>query len=198
MSADGAQHQPVRNLLDKLKESTKDRDSLTFGAVMDAVGRNSFASLMLVIGLIMMVPGPADIPGVPTLLGGIVILLAVQMLMNRDHVWIPSWVERRELKSETIKKMIAWLRKPAQWIDSIARPRLSWLINRGSISVLDLAAIAIALSTPFLEFIPMSANVAGVAIAAFGLAILARDGLIAAVSVVTTIGLFSLVIYQLI
>ncbi|OYP32956.1 exopolysaccharide biosynthesis protein [Rhodopirellula sp. MGV] len=196
MSSSGTRQHPVRELLDKLRESADQHDSLTFGTVMDAVGRNSFASLLLAIGLIMMVPGPADIPGVPSLLGIVVILLAIQRLFNRDHVWIPDWMERREVKSDTVKKMIRWLRRPAGWIDAITKSRMTWLINRGSLGLLDVAAILIALSTPFLELIPFSANLAGVALAAIGLAILAHDGLIAMVAVIVTFGLFALLIYQ--
>ncbi len=48
---------------------------------------------------------PADIPGVPMALGLCVILIAVQPLLNHEPVWIPQWMEKRELSSRRVKKL---------------------------------------------------------------------------------------------
>lgn len=189
--------QPVEELLDEIDSAANEHDPLTFGQMMDAIGRNSFSPLLVVIGLIMMLPGPADIPGVPSLLGLVVILLAAQMLWRHDHVWIPAWMENRKVKSKRVHKMISWMRRPAVWIDAITAPRWTWLMNHATVTVLAIAAIIVAMSTPLMELVPFTANLAGVAIAAFGLAILARDGLLAGLAILVSAGTFVLVFTQL-
>jgi hypothetical protein len=46
---------------------------------------------------------------------------------------------------------------------------------------------------PLLELIPFSANLAGVALAAFGISLIARDGLFALISLIVTAGTLLLV-----
>ncbi|MEP2311759.1 exopolysaccharide biosynthesis protein, partial [Rhodopirellula bahusiensis] len=184
-------------IIHQIDEVAENNEQVKFGQVMDAVGRKSFASLLLIVGAIMVLPGPADIPGVPVLLGTLVVILCGQMLADADHVWIPGWMERWEIGQSKVQKMLDWLRKPASWIDSMTAQRWTWMMNHATISTLAVAAILVAMSTPVLEFIPFSANLAGGAIFAFALSILARDGLLAGVAVCIALATFGLVGYQL-
>ncbi|WP_153556907.1 exopolysaccharide biosynthesis protein [Roseimaritima sediminicola] len=188
---------PLHQLLNEVQATAEDHDPLTLGQVMDQIGHQSYASLLLVIGLVMAVPGPADIPGVPTLLGIVVILIAVQMVMRREHLWIPGWMERRKVRRKHVDKMISWLRKPAGWLDRVTKPRYQALLNHGSVTMIAVACIVVAMTTPVLEFIPFSANLAGAAIAAFGLAVMARDGLVAAIAIALSVAMVGLIVYQL-
>lgn len=113
-----SQDSPIEHIIDEIDEVAKHNERVKFGQVMDAVGQKSFASLLLVVGGIMVLPGPADIPGVPVLLGFLVVLLCGQMLANSDHVWIPGWIERWEIPQSNVQKMLGWLRRPASWIDT--------------------------------------------------------------------------------
>lgn len=188
---------PIEDIIHRIDEVAEKNERIKFGQVMDAVGRHSFASLLLVVGAIMLLPGPADLPGVPVLLGAIAILLCGQMLANRDHVWVPDWIERREISQDKMQKMLDWLRRPAAWLDSMTAERWTFMMNHATVSILAVAAILVAMSTPVLEFIPFSANLAGGAIFAFALAILARDGLLAGLAICIAVTTFGLVGYQL-
>jgi len=189
--------QPIEDILDELNRAADQHDPLTFGDVMDVLGNHSFASVLLLIGLIMLIPGPADIPGVPVVLGLIVILVAVQIVMHREHLWIPNWMERRQVRAERAKKMVSWVRRPASWMDQLTKPRYQWLIDHAGVTLIAIACILIAMTTPILEFIPFSANVAGAAIAAFSVALMARDGLIAGMAIALSLATVGLVVYQL-
>ncbi|WP_286177350.1 exopolysaccharide biosynthesis protein [Stieleria mannarensis] len=188
---------PTESILDELKDAADYHDPLTFGEVMDILGQHSFAPLLLVIGLVMVVPGPADIPGVPVILGLLVIVVAVQIVMHRDHLWIPDWVERRKVSADRAKKMISWVRKPAHWMDRVTKPRYQWLMRHAGASLVAVACILIAMTTPVLEFIPFSANLAGGAIAALAVALLAKDGLVAVLAIVLSLATVGLVAFQL-
>jgi hypothetical protein len=56
--------------------------------------------------------------------------------------------------------------------------RLPWLTGYIGIRVTALICLLIALAMPPMEFIPFSANGAGLALALLGLGLVARDGLV--------------------
>ena len=151
----------------------------------------------MVAGLIMLAPGPADIPGVPVVIGIFVILVAGQLAMHRNHVWVPEWMEHRKLKPKTIKKMTGWLRRPADWMDRITKTRWTWLVDHAGATIIAVACILIAVATPVLEFVPFSANLAGAAITTFSLALLTRDGVLGALAMLFSIATAGVVVYQL-
>jgi len=196
--SDGNRDHVLSDVLDRIDHSADKHNPLAAGQLMDELGQQTFVPLLLLAGLIMMVPGPADIPGVPVVIGLFVILVAVQILMRREHLWIPNWMEHRQLASETVKKMVGWARRPARWLDRITETRWTRVINHAGGTVIAVACILIAATTPVLEFVPFSANLAGAAITAFALALLARDGLFAAIAITLAVGTVLLVGYQFI
>lgn len=173
-------------LLDRLDQAAADEGSLSVGSAMDVVGRRSFGPILLLAGLIAIAPLVGDIPGVPTSMGMIVLLSVAQILVGRDHIWIPGWIERRSASEEKVAKAIDWLRKPAGFLDRLTRPRFRTLVDgRGSV-LIAVACLAIAVSMPFLEFVPFSSTGAAAGLIAFGLALVAHDGLVAAVAFALT------------
>lgn len=167
------------DLLDRLKAAADEGDQTSVGAVLDHIGMRSFAPILLVAGLVMLAPVVGDIPGVPVLMGLIVILTAGQMLLKRDHVWMPQWLLRRSVDHRKVEKTVGWLRRPAGFIDRWSRRRLTWAVHHAGAWVIAVTCILLAAATPAMEFVPFSANVAGVAITAFGVALIAQDGAIA-------------------
>lgn len=187
----------LHEMLEVLEKAADEDEELSLGKALDVVGKHSFAPLLLLPGIIMAAPGPADIPGAPTVLGILIIIIAIQMVMKRDHLWLPEWLQTREVESNTIKKMINWVRRPAGWLDRVTKKRWTWLVDKGGHIALAVACIVIAAATPLMEFVPFTANIAGAAIAAFGLSLMARDGLLAAVAMALSIAVFALVGYPI-
>jgi hypothetical protein len=173
----------VSELLDRIEAATREHDPTSLGDVLDMIGHRSFGPLLLLAGLVMMAPVVGDIPGVPVLMGSMVVLAAVQLLVGRDHVWLPAWLLRRSASDRTICRAVAWLRPLARLLDRWSRPRLRWLTHGAGLVVAGTASLVIAAATPLMELVPMSANVAGLAIAAYGLALIAADGLMALLAV---------------
>lgn len=174
---------PPRNLeelLDRLEEAANQHRKVSLDRVMDEVGRRSFGPLLLLAGLVMVAPVVGDIPGVPVILGSFVLLVAVQMVFGRDHFWLPQWLLQRSIASDKVKKATGkWLRKPSRFIDRFLHHRLGVLTGSGGARAIAIASTLLALATPVAEFIPFSANGVGAAIAIFGLALIAHDGVVA-------------------
>lgn len=165
-----------------------DDDAVTLDEIMEAVGRRSFGPLLLLAGLVVLAPLVGDIPTVPTIMALLVLLVAVQLLLRRDEFWLPGWLLRRSVERKKIRKAVGWLRRPAGWVDRVLSPRLKALTGDAGAVAVALACILIALAMPPMEFIPFSANIAGAALAAFGLSLITRDGLLALVAFLFTFG----------
>ncbi len=186
----------VQDLLDRI-EAAAERDRVSLEEVMTALGERSFAPLLLVAGLVILAPVVGDIPGVPVLMGTVVVLVAGQILLRRRHLWLPGWLLRRDVATDKLCKAVSWLRRPARFVDRWTRPRLCPLVRHASVHVIAATCIVIAAATPVMEFVPFSANVAGVAITAFALALTAQDGLLALVAIALSLGTVALLILQL-
>lgn len=188
----------LNELLDRMERADRDETDVTLGALLDAVGRRSFGPLLLMAGLITLAPVIGDIPGVPTMMGVLVFLTAGQLLVHRDRFWLPKWMLKRSVKRDKLCKALAWLRRPARFIDRWLRPRLTMFVRRTGLHVIAVVCIAIAAAMPAMELVPFSANGAGAALTSFGLALIAHDGLLAVIALVITAGTFGVVGYNLI
>jgi hypothetical protein len=176
--------QDLRQLLDLIEAKADEQSEVSFRDLYDAVGHRSFGPLLLVPGLIVLMPVVGDIPGVPTVMGAVVVLIAAQLLAHRKQFWLPRRVLDASLSARKVCKGVGWLRKPAGPVDRVMRPRLTQFVTGPSTYVIAAFALVIGLAQPFMELVPFSATGAGAALTAFGLALIARDGLVALVAMV--------------
>ena len=184
-------------LLDAIEQCIGKSKDLALGDVLDAVGHRSFGPLLLLAGLVMVVPGIGDIPGLSTGTGIFVALVAGQMIIGRDYVWLPQWLLKRKIRAQTIRKAIGRLRKPARIVDRIIKPRLAAITYSAGRWGIALACLGIAVATPAMEVVLFSANAAGAALAAFGLSLIAHDGLLALIAYAFTFGAAAALLYAL-
>ena len=92
-----AKHQQLTNLeqlfdcIGKAAEQ-KRNEKVSIDSIMEMIGRRSFGPLLLLAGLIILAPVIGDIPGVPTIMGVFILLVAVQLLIGQEHFWLPKWL----------------------------------------------------------------------------------------------------------
>ena len=189
----GPKIQDLESLLDRVEQLTYINGEICLEDIVEVVGTRWFGPLLMVPGLVMVVPGVGDIPGMSALMGVVVLILSVQAIFDRSRVWLPRWLATRNVNEAKVKRAIKWLRRPAAFVDRHTRRRMTWAVKHASIYVIAATCIVIGAMTPLLELIPGSAILAGAALTHFGLAILAHDGLIALVAIsfsLGTIGMF--------
>jgi hypothetical protein len=119
----------------------------------------------------------SGIPLFSTTMGLVVMLVSVQMLIGRRHFWLPRWLLLRTLQRQSLLKVLHWLQTPCAVIDRYLQPRLTYLVKGPSQILIALICLAVAVMTPVLELVPFSSSLAGVMFCAFGLALVAHDGL---------------------
>ncbi len=174
----------LEEMLDQI-EAAADRKYVSFAMVVNAVGTRSFGPLLLLAGLVLTSP-LSGIPGMPTAMGVLVLLISLQLLYRRDCCWVPPWLLRRSVARDKLATAIRWLKPPARVVDRWLKPRLLPFVRGIGGYLIALVCLLIALSLPVMEFLPFSSTAAGIALATFGLALVSQDGLLALVAFALT------------
>ncbi len=176
----------LSDLLARLRERTEGLNEVSVGDIVSAVGERSFGPLVLIAGVVTLAPLIGDIPGVPTLMGLMVMLTLGQLVLRRNTVWIPSKLSRRTVSREKLTNGLRWMDKPARFLDRWTKQRMAWLVSGPGQYLMAIACMSVAAAMPLMEVIPFSANGGGLALTAFGLSIIARDGLLAILAMLVT------------
>lgn len=189
-----AEIRSLENLLERIREIEVDHDPVRLEEILRRIGKRTFGPIILLAGLITLAPLIGDIPGVPTLMALLVLLTAGQLLVGRKVFWLPKFLLYRSIPHGRLNRALDRLEKPFRFIDRLFYPRLEILTRGEGTVVIAMACVCIALVMPVMEFIPFSANLAGAALTAFGLALIARDGYLAVFALAVTGGTFWVVI----
>lgn len=176
-------------------EDAPEVEEVSLGEILDTVGTRSFGPFVLLAGIVTLMPVISGLPGVPTLMAALVLLVAGQMVCRREHVWLPQWILRRSFAKSKLRIAVRWIRRPAQILDHCTKKRLIWLAGPRATYVMAIVCVVVALFMPLMEFVPFSANGAGITFLAFGLGLIAKDGLLALLAFLSTALTFGFVTY---
>lgn len=181
----------VDDILDSVEQLAGKGDRVAVGDVIEALGSRGFGPFLVIIPLIDISP-VGGIPGLPTAMALIVVLVAVQMALGRQHLWLPGFVRRRSLSSDRARKAVTKTRGIARFMDRWFHGRLPALTGGGFVRVAAIGVIALACCVPPLELLPFATTAPMLAIAAFGLAITVRDGVLMIAAMVLAVGAVAL------
>ena len=178
---------PLEDTLDDALEVTDGEDEVSVGELVDAYGTRSFGPALVLFGLLALFPPIGAVPGIPIILGAALLLFAVQFVVGRDHVWLPGFVTERSFERERLEKAEdkarTWLRK----LDKLFTERLTFATGPKAEKAAAVAAVLHALLMIPLEFVSLVA-VPGIALTAFGVGLMARDGLFMLIGFAATFG----------
>lgn len=187
----------LQQLLDNIRELAKGQEKTRMGDLLDAAGQPSFGPLLLLAGIVTVAPLIGDIPGVPTLVSLFVFLVAVQLLMKRNHVWLPQKLLDYSISTGKINKILDWAGRIAKHVDRWIRPRMTRLTQGAGTHLVAALCLLIAMAMPVMELVPFSANAAGAALIALGLSLMAHDGLWAALAFAIVVATAGIGVYNL-
>ena len=153
------QHEPTSmgEVLGELDELASTHDEVCVADVLDDFGERSFGPFIMLPALF-------------------IALIAIQLLVGRDHVWMPRFVQQRSVGSKKLHKSVRKLRGLANFLDHHSEGRLEGLTQGAAIRLVAAAVILLCCTVPPLEFLPFASSVPMLAIAVLGLALTVRDG----------------------
>ena len=152
---------------------TEDEGPATVGEMMEALGPRAFGAALFVFALPNMLPLP---PGSAGILGLPLLIIAPQLALGVRRLWIPGLLAKQRLDGKHLagacKRLIPWVKRA----EDMTTRRLGFLFGRaGDVvagAVCFLLAAVLILPIPFGNLAPAAA------IAALGLGLTQRDGLL--------------------
>jgi len=124
----------------------------TLGSLIDLFEEKSFAILFVLLLGVPALPVPTG--GATHVFEVIAVLLALQLVVGRDEIWLPERWRKRELAGERQERFLTALMKMIRRLERISKPRLRFAFNhRASNIVFGLLVIggcvAAFLAPPF-------------------------------------------------
>ncbi|WP_424931451.1 exopolysaccharide biosynthesis protein [Amaricoccus macauensis] len=168
---------PITRTVDQIRK-VADGPELRVRTIVEELGNESFGHVLLWPALIVVTP-LSGIPGLSSLAGITIAIIAAQMLFGRSCLWLPDWILRRKIPQDRFRTAMEWLRKPIGVVDRFTRPRLKRIFFPPVSQMIQLCCVMCGLAMPFLEFVPMSSSILGAAVALFAISLITTDGLLA-------------------
>jgi hypothetical protein len=183
-------------LLDRFLSSHRE-DRIALSDLVAALGDRAFGALLLVFALLNLIPVP--LPGLSTVLGIPMVLLAAQLTLGRHKVWLPARLAAVTMPRDSFARMIGRAERHLQRIEKLLRPRWTRLTEgmaeRGIGTVCLVLALVLSLPIPFGNLLP------AFAIALMALGLLEEDGIcvlaglvVAAISLTVVAGVIGMAV----
>ena len=167
----GAPPQRVSDLL-QLLSRTWPHERVSLGDVTRLLGDRGYGVLMFVLALPGAVPGLSSIAAIP------LALVAVQLAIGLPRPWLPRFLAVRSLSRTDFARMIERVEPSLMRIERLLRPRFMLLTGPVGERLMGAMCLVLALllTVPILFNLPLI-----VPIALMSLALLERDGVLAAI-----------------
>ena len=149
------------------------RTKLTLGEMVAGIeGNAGLGHVLFVLILPVLLPMP---PGVSMVLALPLLVVAPQIVVGRQSLWLPKALARQAIKRSELVKLLRRVLPFLDRVERLARPRLSFLTGRIGASAIGVACTLVAcvlvLPIPFANLIP------ALAIASFAVGLARKDGL---------------------
>lgn len=185
---------PVQDILERMRGAIT-HPSVTVETLVRAMDPAVQPVLLLLPALILVTP-LSGIPGLSSLGGLTIALVAFQILLGRPTIWFPACVLRRHLSTDRLLRALDRLDRPARFIDRRSVARANWFFAFPGRQMALISCIACGLAMPVLELVPFSATTLALVVTILATALLMRDGLLAALGL-SGFGLAILIIAKL-
>jgi hypothetical protein len=140
-SAEGQESADDASLSEALERWLDGASDKTVGSLIELFGEKSFAVLFVVLLAVPALPLPTG--GVTHVFELIALLLALQLVVGREEIWLPARWRAQRLAGEKQQRFLAALMRLIRRLERISKPRLRFLFDhRASNIVFGLLVIA--------------------------------------------------------
>jgi hypothetical protein len=124
--ADQPPREPER-VSEQLERWLQSEGDKTVGGLIELFEEKSFAILFVVLLAVPALPLPTG--GVTHVFEIVAVLVALQLIAGRQHIWLPKRWCKLELAGEKQQRFIAALMRMIRRLERFSRPRLSFLFD---------------------------------------------------------------------
>ena len=180
---------PLQGVLAHVLSQMDGRDG-NLRDIVQSLGHRAFGPVMVLCGLFLCTP-LGILPGVPAAFGLINIAFAAQLLLRRPHPYVPDILARVTVPYARVNTVHA---KVAPWlarIDALIGPRLPWVTEGPMLMIVALVSILLSAAMVPLGMIPFGVVPVAILLGLMGLALVARDGVLMALSLGVSLGVLA-------
>ncbi len=181
---------PVGEIVDRL-EAVVARGAPSVGSLVENFGSSSFLPAMMVPALLVVSP-LSGIPLFSTVCGLLIAFISAQMLMARDHLWLPRRLMGLGVDADRAGAVLHKVRRLSDWLDRNSRSRMRMMTSGPARTGMKVLCLLCGAAMPFLEIVPFSSSLLGGAVVLMATALLARDGLFALAGSLAVLGAASI------
>ena len=161
-------------------------DAISIGEIKNSLHERGFGVLLAIAALPLCLPVPVP-PGYTTLFSIPLFIFSIQMIIGMQAPWLPAWIEKKEIKRQSLERLIIkanpWLKK----IEKRLQPRLTYISVHTWERIIGIFAFVFALSISLP--IPLTNFPPGWGILIMSLGLLSKDGITILIGmIVGTIG----------
>lgn len=151
-----------------------DGPSVTLADFADHLRERSFGLLLLVFAILGWIPILP--PGVASIFGLAILLLAGQMVLGRVQPWLPHWIARRGVNCEAFARLVTRITPALLRLERVTRPRLPILTSAKAERLV--AGFVMLLALVICVPLPMTNAFPALAVAILAIALIQQDGLL--------------------
>ncbi|SDM03302.1 Uncharacterized conserved protein [Modicisalibacter muralis] len=180
-----AEMMALTGLLERLDESDTGR-KIRLRDIVEIFQFRGFGPLLVIPALIVLLPTGA-VPGVPTLCGLFIAMVAMQLVLGKHHPWLPRRLSERGFSHAKLHQRLTRVRPWTRRFDRLLKPRLSVLVSGLAQRLVALLTVLLALAMIPLELFPFASAIPALAILLMGLGLTAEDGLLTLVGLLVVL-----------
>ena len=120
------------------------------------------------------------------------------MDLVKDHLWLPGILKNRSVEGEKLANAAEDMEKVGKWMDKIFHGRLKIFTGPTAARIASIVIAVLCLAIPPLELLPFAVALPMAVIAAFGIALTVRDGLLMLVAFIGSGVAFYILISQVV
>ncbi|WP_232362626.1 exopolysaccharide biosynthesis protein [Salinimonas chungwhensis] len=167
----------LHELLGKM-QCKGDEEKITFGELLSVMEKRGFGPMLAAPAFICSTPIGA-IPGIPTVTGITIFLISLQVLLARNHPWLPSAITQIGINRESLNKGIGKAKPAVTYVDKLLLPR--WFFMRQAFfrSLIAVSCAICGLMMVPLELVPFLGLIPAMAIFIMAIGMATDDGAVA-------------------
>jgi hypothetical protein len=158
-------------------------ESVSVAEIIDALDARSFGLAVLLFSLPSVVPMP---PGIPTVVGIILLIVSVQMVFGREDLWLPGILSKRTFPRKSLVGAFEGLAPRLAWLERLMKPRL--LFMTGKLGTILIGVVVLIMAIVLILPLPPGGNFPpALACAVLGMGLVQRDGFVVLLGLVGSI-----------
>lgn len=160
-----------------------DSERISIADILDALDARAFGLATLLFSIPSILPMP---PGVPTVVGFVLLIISAQMVVGRHELWLPNFISKRSFPRPALVSAMEKVAPRLEGIEKLAQPRLLFLT--GKIGTILIGVVVLFMAIVLILPLPFGGNFPpALACAVLGMGLAERDGVIILIGLTASI-----------